>query len=100
MIATEVEGREVGAVGKWLFYLLAVPWSVVLTLLTALLLWAGIWAWPFPFDPEIAAFRPAYAPFVPIEYVIHYVLVVAVAGFAAAPWLVRRWLRLRANRKA
>lgn len=84
--------------GKLVFYLLAVPWSVVSMLFTALLLWAGIWAWPFPFDPEIALFRPAYAPFVPVEYAIHYALVVVAAGLTVAPWLVRRWLRFHANR--
>ena len=86
--------------GKWVFYLLAVPWSVLWALLSLALLTAGIWAWPFPFDPEIAIFRPAYAPFVPVEYAIHYALVAAAAGFAAVPWLARRWLRLRAGRRA
>jgi hypothetical protein len=46
-------------VGKWAFYVLAVPWSVLWALLALFLLAVGIWAWPFPFDPEIPVFRPA-----------------------------------------
>ncbi len=87
------DGQGAGAMKRFSFYILAVPWSLAWGLLTVALLAAGILVWPFPFDPEISAFRPAYSPFVPIEYAIHYALVAAAAGLAVSPWAARYFLR-------